>query len=74
MLHHRSGDGRLLWGETARIRNRGIEDHTAVTESESDFAGLEFPQGHGKERADTYEIETRAGDKYDVRSRPEVGD
>jgi len=74
MLDHRSEDGRLLWRETERIRNRGIEDRHAVTESERDFAGLEFPQGWGKDRASTYEIDTRQGRKFDIRTRPEVGD
>ena len=74
MLDHRSVDGRLLWLETERIRNRGIEDHRLTTATEEGFAGLEFPQGHGKERDETYEIETRDGGTYDVRKRPEVGD
>ena len=72
MLHIR-GEGEILSRKYEEKRNKGIKDHSLVPD-DYDWLGLEFPQGHGKDRDSTYIIRSRYKRKrIDIRERPEAG-
>lgn len=71
MLHPKGTKDRYLTKSYYELRERGKEKSTLLTDDDWDFSDLEFPDGSGATRTNTFEILSRAKNNLiDIRNNP----